>query len=211
MGLFKLGEAFSKNGIGEGMNARDLSRKHGVALEAIEDQIEKGIRVELEHTSDLDKARQIAIDHLSEVPDYYEKLKKMEDNAKAAEKKLTEEFSSFLESEIDELKAEIFTALSESEIGSDKDIKSWADWKLTKFNLRSVDESFADAFLEELNGDAGMIATMTRRDKILQVIEAAESMPRSLKDKLTEMDGVKGEKRSRVVSAAIKNLKSKKQ
>lgn len=37
-----------------------------------------GIKVELEHTSDRKTAEEIAMDHLTEDPDYYEKLKTIE-------------------------------------------------------------------------------------------------------------------------------------
>lgn len=46
-------------------------------------ELEKGVRVESEHTSDPVKAMQIALDHLAEIPDYYTRLKKMEEGAKA--------------------------------------------------------------------------------------------------------------------------------
>jgi ribosomal protein S19 len=36
----------------------------------------------MEHTSDKEKATEIVMDHLSEFPDYYDRLKKMEDKAK---------------------------------------------------------------------------------------------------------------------------------
>ena len=42
------------------------------------DSIKQGIKTELEHTSDIDIATEIAMDHLSEDPEYYDKLKKME-------------------------------------------------------------------------------------------------------------------------------------
>lgn len=44
-------------------------------------QIVMGVQVELEHTNDPMIAMEIAIDHLTEIPDYYTRLKKMEDNA----------------------------------------------------------------------------------------------------------------------------------
>lgn len=207
MALFRINEAFAKNGLGAGMTAKDLAAKHKLPVEAIEDQIEKGMKVELEHTSDLDKARQIAIDHLTEFPDYYDRLKKMEDEAKAQERKLSEEFSVFLSNELDEAKAEFISVLSESQLESDQDIHSWADWKLTKFNLRSIDESFADSFLIELHGDRARVASMTRRDKIHEMMEVADKMPKELKAELTSMDGVKGSKRKRVVSSAVKSLR----
>lgn len=46
-----------------------------------EDELEMGIKVELEHTDDKDIAKEIAKDHLSEFPDYYTRLKKMEKEA----------------------------------------------------------------------------------------------------------------------------------
>lgn len=38
----------------------------------------KGTRVELEHTDDENVAREIAMDHLTEDPNYYDKLEKIE-------------------------------------------------------------------------------------------------------------------------------------
>ena len=45
-------------------------------------QLEMGIEVELEHTSDRKVSEKIAKDHLREFPDYYTRLKKMEAEAK---------------------------------------------------------------------------------------------------------------------------------
>jgi len=45
-------------------------------------QIKMGIEVEHEHTDNDALAQQIAKDHLSEIPDYYTRLKIMEDEAK---------------------------------------------------------------------------------------------------------------------------------
>jgi hypothetical protein len=42
------------------------------------EQLDAGIRVELEHTDDKAKAKEIAMDHLAEDPDYYKKLKTIE-------------------------------------------------------------------------------------------------------------------------------------
>ena len=41
-------------------------------------QLEMGIKVEKEHTDDPEEAKEIAKDHLAELPDYYSRLKKME-------------------------------------------------------------------------------------------------------------------------------------
>jgi hypothetical protein len=40
--------------------------------------LKKGIKVELEHTDDRQVAQEIAMDHLTEDPEYYDKLEKME-------------------------------------------------------------------------------------------------------------------------------------
>ena len=42
-------------------------------------ELEMGISVELEHTSDKELSKDIAKDHLEEFPNYYTELKKMED------------------------------------------------------------------------------------------------------------------------------------
>jgi hypothetical protein len=41
-------------------------------------QLAKGVKVELEHTDDREKAREIAMDHLTEDPKYYDKLETIE-------------------------------------------------------------------------------------------------------------------------------------
>lgn len=41
-------------------------------------QLQKGIEHELEHTNDPDLAREIAMDHLSEDPKYYDHIAKIE-------------------------------------------------------------------------------------------------------------------------------------
>jgi len=45
--------------------------------------IEKGIKVELEHTKDRELAEKIVLDHLAESPKYYDALEKMESGLEA--------------------------------------------------------------------------------------------------------------------------------
>jgi len=52
------------------------------------EQLRAGIKVEMEHTKDRDKAKEIAKDHLSESKDYYRKLKTMEDKLEDTNKSL---------------------------------------------------------------------------------------------------------------------------
>jgi len=47
------------------------------------EQLRQGILIEMEHTKDPNVAKKIAIDHLSEISDYYTRLAKMEKEAKA--------------------------------------------------------------------------------------------------------------------------------
>ena len=44
-------------------------------------QLKMGIKVESEHTNDPQIAKQISLDHLTEIKDYYSRLKKMEQSA----------------------------------------------------------------------------------------------------------------------------------
>ena len=56
----------------------ELTKKHDVSKSQIESQLKKGIKIEAEHTTDKIKAREIALDHLNEYPDYYDRLEKVE-------------------------------------------------------------------------------------------------------------------------------------
>lgn len=56
----------------------EIAKLHGVPKADIVQELHKGIQIELEHTSDKDVAREIALDHLKELPDYYTRLHTME-------------------------------------------------------------------------------------------------------------------------------------
>lgn len=74
-------------GLGDNKTVKDIAKKHGVSEEHISKQLEMGIKVEMEHTNDKSKSREIALDHLMESPDYYTKLEKMEESFEDREKK----------------------------------------------------------------------------------------------------------------------------
>jgi hypothetical protein len=61
---------------------QQLADRHGVSLEQIEAEIDRGIEVELEHTTDEEIAHEIAIDHVYEDPAYYSKLGTIEEAKK---------------------------------------------------------------------------------------------------------------------------------
>jgi hypothetical protein len=57
-----------------------LADMHNVDIKHIMKQLVKGIKVELEHTSDPKIAKEIALDHIAEKPDYYDRLEDVEEN-----------------------------------------------------------------------------------------------------------------------------------
>lgn len=71
-----------KGGKADKMTAKDIAKKFNVSVDKIETQIKKGIEIEKEHTNDREKATEIAMDHISEFPDYYDRIEKMEKDAK---------------------------------------------------------------------------------------------------------------------------------
>ena len=66
------------NGLAAGKTEKQVSDKHGVSIEMVMQELEKGPLVEMEHTKCPKTARLIAMDHLWERPDYYTKLKQVE-------------------------------------------------------------------------------------------------------------------------------------
>ena len=71
-----------KGGKADKMSITDIAKKHDVSAESIEAQIEIGKKIEMEHVDDESLAKEIAMDHLDEIPDYYTRLNKMEKEAK---------------------------------------------------------------------------------------------------------------------------------
>ena len=55
-----------------------LAKKHNVDLSVIKAQLKKGIKIEKEHTTDAAIATEIALDHIKEFVDYYDRLAKAE-------------------------------------------------------------------------------------------------------------------------------------
>lgn len=67
-------------GKGDNLTIEQLAEKHNVSVDTLEIELEKAIEIELEHTDDREVAKEIAMDHLSEQADYYEKLEKVENS-----------------------------------------------------------------------------------------------------------------------------------
>ena len=67
-----------KGGKSDNMSLEDIAKKHKVELAKLTKQFDKGMKVEMEHTKDKQKAKEITMDHLVEDPNYYTKLRKIE-------------------------------------------------------------------------------------------------------------------------------------
>jgi len=76
-----LSEDKIKGGKADNKTPEDIAKKHGISVDKIKKQIEMGTKVEMEHVDDKKLAAEIALDHLDEIPDYYDRLKKMEKDA----------------------------------------------------------------------------------------------------------------------------------
>lgn len=68
-------------GLADKETPESLAKKHGVSIQHIERQLSMGEKVEMEHTDNKSLAHEIAMDHLDEDPNYYTKLKKMENES----------------------------------------------------------------------------------------------------------------------------------
>jgi hypothetical protein len=70
------------NGKTEDRNEYTLAKKYGVSVDVIKKQLQKGIEVEREHIDNPLVRKEIALDHIEEMVDYYDRLEKMEKQAK---------------------------------------------------------------------------------------------------------------------------------
>jgi hypothetical protein len=69
---------YLKGGKSEGMTLAQVAKLHNMNAEQLKPQLKKGIKHELEHTESVAEARRIALDHLVEFPDYYDRLDNIE-------------------------------------------------------------------------------------------------------------------------------------
>lgn len=69
-----------KGGLSDDKTVADVAKMHSLSTEQMQAKLDAGAKVELEHTSDLDMAMEIALDHIYENPNYYEKLATIEDH-----------------------------------------------------------------------------------------------------------------------------------
>ena len=74
----EIGEDKVAGGLAKGLTLNDIAEKHGISIDILVAEFKKGIAVEMEHTTDREIAKEIALDHLFEDPKYYTKLSKIE-------------------------------------------------------------------------------------------------------------------------------------
>lgn len=69
-----------KKGLADKMSIEDIADRHDVGLSQLKQELARGIKHEMEHTSSKNVAKEIAMDHLYEDPKYYTKLKRAKIN-----------------------------------------------------------------------------------------------------------------------------------
>jgi hypothetical protein len=141
-------------GLSDEMTAKDIAKRHDVDINDILAALDKGQKVEMEHTDDPAIAHEIAKDHLFEDPHYYDKLAKMEDEP-------THEYDNALkvkrlqmqdEDDKEYITVEGVTVLADRYVRShNKTPKGWGKWMFS-YNKNGDDYfevpgsmSFADA------------------------------------------------------------------
>jgi len=87
-----------KGGKADNMTPKKIADKFGVSVKDVKKQIAKGKKIESEHTDDEEKQTEIASDHVTEFPDYYNRIEKMEKEAEKfwSKKEKTNEAKTFI-------------------------------------------------------------------------------------------------------------------
>jgi len=89
---FKIAEELSDFNFGSEFVNAGRAHEKGVAEKDVDaKELEMGIAVEHEHTTNRDMAKRIALDHLAELKNYYTLLAKMEEKGKKAQEESKEE------------------------------------------------------------------------------------------------------------------------
>jgi hypothetical protein len=70
-----------EGGKADEMSLKNISKKFNFDISKLKKELEMGIEVEKEHTKNEKIAKEIATDHLSEIPNYYTMLKNLEKRA----------------------------------------------------------------------------------------------------------------------------------
>lgn len=77
-GFVEVKEEKLNGGKADNMTINDLAKKHGTSTDEVYNKLVDGIKEEMEHTDEISIAKEIALDHLIQDINYYDKLKKVE-------------------------------------------------------------------------------------------------------------------------------------
>lgn len=67
---------YTEQALSKDMSLEDIAKKHKIDISELENELQKGSKVEMEHTESSEHAKRVAMDHLVEDPKYYTKLAK---------------------------------------------------------------------------------------------------------------------------------------
>lgn len=124
-------------------SVEELTKKYNVSKEEVEKELEKGIKVEMEHSSDKKVAREIALDHLGEKLDYYKKLNKFVEETKNKVKPTALERFRAASAEREKKHADIETQMKARHAAGKEDMKGSIDRlekQLNKEESEQIDE-----------------------------------------------------------------------
>jgi hypothetical protein len=126
------------------------------------EQIAKGIRVEMEHTNDPKVALEIAMDHLQEIPDYYDRLDNMESDAETQNMPVNDISGDYLEVEDPDLCSQWDDELSQED-KMERDMLGFSPMTLNTvvneefkiFEDDDIEEGVGDTYLKNKYGIPG--------------------------------------------------------
>jgi len=85
--IHKISEDIITGGKADGKGTEEIAAEKGEDPKDMKQQELKGTAVEMEHTNNPEIAGEVADDHLDEIPDYYDRLGDMEEEAKMEKEK----------------------------------------------------------------------------------------------------------------------------
>lgn len=83
-----MGKEIIPGGLAKGKTLTDIAKHHSCSEKDLQSQLDKGIKVEMEHTTSKATAKEISMDHLWEDPKYYNKLSKIDEEEEPKSDKL---------------------------------------------------------------------------------------------------------------------------
>jgi len=171
-----------KGGKADNLTIKDIAKKFDVSVKDVKSQIKKGKKIESEHTSDEEKQTEIAMDHVSEFPDYYDRIDKMEKEAKKywnvketnesrtlIKKLLREELSNLDEGKLANIAAGVGLAASSLFGGKDAIAQDTFKDKISQLKTGASEK------ISQLKTDAG--------DKLAQFKDDLKQTASNIKDK----------------------------